>query len=132
MPVITHCAHCEHSQWSAREVDAGLIVSSLPPFWEVLSYNGPHMSPRSATFPPLLRHSWCSVWYFVQIVNKHVDAAGSEEQCAEAGAEEPVPEDQEGATSQHQRRRESSAARPPLWHRRTQVSLYHESSFSQN
>ncbi len=132
MPVITHCAHCEHSQWSAREVDAGLIVSSLPPFWEVLSYNGPHMSPRSATFPPLLRYSWCSVWYFVQTVNKHVDAAGSEEQCAEAGAEEPVSEDQEGATSQHQRRRESSAARPPLWHHRTQVSLYHESSFSQN
>ncbi|CAM4347287.1 unnamed protein product [Leuciscus chuanchicus] len=56
-----------------------------------------------------------------QTVNEHVDTAGSKEQCAQAGAEEPVPEDQEGATGQHQRWRESPDARTPLWHRRTQI-----------
>lgn len=63
------------------------------------------------------------MWYFLQTVNEHVDTAGSEEQCAQAGAEEPVPEGQEGATGQHQRWRESPDARTPLWHHRTQVSL---------
>lgn len=30
---------------------------------------------------------------------RNVDAAGAKEQCAEAGAEEPVPEEPEGASA---------------------------------
>lgn len=60
----------------------------------------------------------------------HVDAAGAEEQCAEAGAKEPVPEEQEGAFAcQRRRRHQRQPADPPTQTgaRRLRVSLHHTS-----
>lgn len=54
-------------------------------------------------------------------MNNHVDAAGSEEQCTEAGAEEPVSKDQERTPGRGQRWWKSPNDCSALWHHRTQV-----------
>lgn len=41
----------------------------------------------------------CMLFVFILAVKDHDNAAGPEEQCAEAGAEEPVSEEPKGATA---------------------------------
>lgn len=63
----------------------------------------------------------CCRWWM-----RNVDAAGAKEQCAEAGTEEPVPEEQEGASACH---RDPADTPTQIWQGCLRVSLHNTHAY---
>lgn len=111
--VIIHYTLCVRSQRLVSEVDTGLIAFVSLQFGE-----------RNEMQQKEILLIWlrlCHRWW-----TSNVDAAGAKEQCAEAGAEEPVPEEQEGASTCQ---RKPTDTPTQTWQGCLRVSMHHTYSY---